>query len=160
MARKDDTDFYVQLESVAVQDESGQFNKCRTILSDITDRKKIEDAHLFLLQSNHNSDEDFFESLARYLSKSLGMFYVCIDRLLGDALPARTVANYCDGKFEDNVEYALKDTPCGDVLGKTICCFPGDVCRLFPQDVVLGDRGNSIWAKKIPSILGFESECI
>jgi PAS domain S-box-containing protein len=151
LSREDGSIFHAQLESIAVQDESGQFNKSRTILSDITDRKKIEDAHLFLLQSNCNSDEDFFASLARYLGESLGMFYVCVDRLLGDALNAKTVAVYCDGKFEDNVEYALKDTPCGDVVGKTICCFPRDVRHLFPQDIALRELmaesyvGTTLW---------------
>ena len=43
LARKDGTHFYAQLESVAVQDESGQFSRCRTIVSDITERKRIED---------------------------------------------------------------------------------------------------------------------
>jgi len=44
LARKDDTLFYAQLESVAVEDETGQFNRCRTVLSDITDRKTAEEA--------------------------------------------------------------------------------------------------------------------
>ncbi|MEI9478694.1 MAG: PAS domain-containing protein, partial [Deltaproteobacteria bacterium] len=39
LTRKDGTVFYAQLESIAVQDESGQFNRCRTVLSDMTDRK-------------------------------------------------------------------------------------------------------------------------
>ena len=63
------------------------------------------------------------------------MDYVCIDRLVGDGLTAQTVAVYNDGTFADNETYALKDTPCGDVVGKTICCFPTGVCQLFPKDV-------------------------
>ncbi|MGO9118406.1 MAG: PAS domain S-box protein [Desulfomonilaceae bacterium] len=43
LARKDGTEFYVQLESVAVQDENGHFNRCRTVLSDITERKRTEE---------------------------------------------------------------------------------------------------------------------
>ncbi|MGA2062590.1 MAG: response regulator, partial [Thermoguttaceae bacterium] len=60
-----------------------------------------------------------------------------IDRLMGDGLTAQSVAIYNDGKFDDNEAYALKDTPCGDVVGKTICCFPKDVCKLFPKDAAL-----------------------
>ncbi|MFZ4437833.1 MAG: PAS domain S-box protein, partial [Syntrophales bacterium] len=81
----------------------------------------------------------FFEALARYLAQNLGMDYVCIDRLEGDELTARTVAVWCDGHFEDNVTYALKDTPCGDVVGQTVCCFPTGVCQLFPRDPALQD---------------------
>jgi two-component system CheB/CheR fusion protein len=107
-------------------------------IEDITDRKKIEDAQLFLVQSGWvASGEDFFKSLARYLAESLGMDYVCIDRLVGEGLSAQTVAVYFDGKFQDNVSYALKDTPCGDVVGKTICTFSKGVRNLFPQDVIL-----------------------
>jgi hypothetical protein len=61
------------------------------------------------------------------------MFYVCIDRLEGDGLTARTLAIWCDGHFEDNLSYALKDTPCGDVVGKEVCCFPAGVSALFPR---------------------------
>jgi len=40
LAREDGTHFYAQLESVAVQDESGEFNRCRTVVVDITDRQQ------------------------------------------------------------------------------------------------------------------------
>jgi PAS domain S-box-containing protein len=65
------------------------------------------------------------------------MDFVCIDRLVGDGLQASTLAVYFDGKFEDNIEYALKDTPCGVVVDKKICCFPRKVRHLFPNDKVL-----------------------
>jgi PAS domain S-box-containing protein len=122
----------VQIEGTVGQE--GQ--ACRAVVIDITDRKMIEDAHLFLLQSGW-SGEDFFQSLARYLAEALEMDYVCIDRLEGDCLSAHTLAIYHNGRFEDNVAYTLKDTPCGEVVGKTICGFPKDVRRLFPKDVVL-----------------------
>ena len=44
LTRKDGTGFYAQLESIPVQYESGQFNRCRTVLSDITKRKRVEEA--------------------------------------------------------------------------------------------------------------------
>ncbi len=44
MARKDGAHFYAQLETVPVRDESRRLNECRTIVSDITDRKRAEDA--------------------------------------------------------------------------------------------------------------------
>jgi PAS domain S-box-containing protein len=119
---------------------------------DITQRRKAEDTQTFLLQCGYpGSGEDFFESLAKYLAQSLGMDYVCIDRLEGEGLTARTVAIYNDGKFDTNVAYTLKETPCGDVVGKTICCFPEGVCRLFPRDTALQDLkaesyiGTTLW---------------
>ena len=107
---------------------------------DTSEQKEIEAAQMFLLETNALSDgEDFFELLAGFLAKALNMDFVCIDRLEGDGLTARTVAVWCDGHFEDNVTYNLKDTPCGDVVGKTVCCFPASVRQLFPRDQVLLD---------------------
>jgi signal transduction histidine kinase/CheY-like chemotaxis protein len=121
--------------------------------TDITERKQIEEVQSYLLQMGSlTTGEDFFESLARYLAKILGMDYVCIDRLLGDCLSAKTLAVYHDGKFEDNVEYTLKDTPCGDVVGKEVCVFPREVRNLFPHDAALQDLqaesyvGTTLWS--------------
>ncbi len=112
-----------------------------------------DDLLTFLAQtSSMPSEESFFNKLARYLAQYLDMDFVCIDRLEGDGLTATTVAVWCDGHFEDNVSYALKDTPCGDVVGKTVCCFPGMVCQLFPNDQVLKDLraesyvGATLWS--------------
>ncbi len=121
----------------------------------ITERKALEDTQSFLLQCGWpSSGEDFFLSLARYLADTLSADFVCIDRLSGDCLSAETVAVYFDGKFEDNMSYALKDTPCGDVVGETICCFPRDVRGLFPNDEVLQDMmaegyiGTTLWSSQ------------
>jgi PAS domain S-box-containing protein len=124
-------------------------------IRDITERKRIEDVLRFLAEfGSTTSGEDFFQSLARYLGQSLGMDFVCIDRLEENLLAAKTVAVYFDGKFEDNVSYTLKDTPCGDVVGKTICSFAKDVRRLFPNDKVLQDMkaesyiGTTLWSSQ------------
>ncbi|MGO9688494.1 MAG: PAS domain S-box protein [Syntrophobacteraceae bacterium] len=122
---------------------------------DITESKLIEDTQVFLAQCGRvASGEDFFESLARYLALSLGMDFVCIDRLEGDCLSARTLAVYSDGKFADNMTYTLKDTPCCEVVEKKICCFPKGVHRLFPRDVILQEMkaesyaGTILWGSK------------
>gem|GEM_PF-1715899 len=123
------------------------------ILKYTLQRKQLEETPLFLLQlGSRSSNEDFFESLARYLAQSLGMDFVCIERLLGDGLLARTVTIFRDGKFEDNMEHALRDTACVDVVGKSFCCFPRDVRGLFPKDAVLQNMmavsyvGTTLWS--------------
>ncbi len=120
---------------------------------DISERKQMEEVQSFLLQMRSlHPVEDFFESLARYLAKTLTMDYVCIDRLQGDCLTARTLAVYHDGRFEDNIEYTLKDTPCGAVVGKEVCVFPQEVRKLFPNDTALQDLqaesyvGTTLWS--------------
>ena len=104
----------------------------------ISERLELEAAQTFLLQCGlPGTGEDFFASLARYLAKTLDMEYICIDLLEGDGLNAQTVAVYNEGRFETNLRYALKDTPCGAVVDKGICCYPQGVRHLFPQDEAL-----------------------
>ena len=120
--------------------DDGEFSGIVCSVEDITESRVLEEVGTFLgTTSSAPSAEPFFESLARFLSKTLDMFYVCIDRLEGDGLNARTLAVWCDGHFEDNVTYALKDTPCGEVVGQQVCCFPASVCQFFPRDQVLQD---------------------
>jgi PAS domain S-box-containing protein len=146
-----DGPLYVRIES----GECKAGDECRIALSDITERKQIEDTRMFLLETGWSAlGEDFFQSLARYLAGTLGMDFICIDRLTGDRLSAETVAVYFDGVFEDNMAYALKDTPCGDVMGKTVCSFPKDVRHLFPKDEVLRNMkaeayiGTTLWSSQ------------
>ncbi|MEI6567080.1 MAG: PAS domain S-box protein [Verrucomicrobiota bacterium] len=107
---------------------------------DISERKLVEDTQSFLLGCGlPGSSGDFFESLAHYLAITLDMEYVCIDRLIGDGLTAQTVAIYNEGRFESNVQYALKDTPCGEVVDKSVCCYRSGVRHLFPNDPALQD---------------------
>jgi len=138
LKRKDSTRFYAQFKSISANDLKGN-TLCRTSVSDITESKKMENVLTFLSQCGEKPGMDFYQSLARYLAENLGMDYVCIDKLEGDMLTAQTVAVFFDGKFEDNVSYTLHDTPCGEVVGKTVCCFPSGVRHLFAQDVVLQD---------------------
>jgi PAS domain S-box-containing protein len=125
-------------------------------MQDITLRKQAEDTLNFLAHCGQMSGEDFFQALARYLAETLGMDFVCIDRLIGDGLTARTEAMFVNGKFEDNVSYALRDTPCGEVVGKTVCCFPARVRHLFAKDAVLQEMaaesyvGVTLWAHRNP----------
>jgi PAS domain S-box-containing protein len=105
---------------------------------DITARKQTEAADAFLAQAGVDANgEPFFQALARFLATSLQMDYICIDRLEGDQLTATTLAVWHDGGFEDNLQYALADTPCGQVPEQTICCYPAGVTTFFPRDAAL-----------------------
>ena len=113
MARPDGTVLWVRLDATKAQDDSDA-PVHRVILSDVTERKQLEAVQAFLAQHGGALvGLNFFEALARFLAQTLAMDFVCIDRLEGDGLTAQTVSVWCDGKFEDNTAYALKDTPCG-----------------------------------------------
>ncbi|MBK9965050.1 MAG: PAS domain S-box protein [Holophagales bacterium] len=148
--RKDGSVFDVE---VSVQHRPAEGGTLVAFLRDITERKQRQAVLTFLAQtSSGTTAEPFFDLLARYLAESLGMDYVCIDRLEGDGLTARTLSVWSDGHFEDNVTYSLKDTPCGDVVGQTVCCFPANVCQFFPRDQALQELradsyvGATLWS--------------
>jgi PAS domain S-box-containing protein len=133
--RQDGSLLPVELNCTRLPD-GNVFASCR----DISERRKSQEVTAFLSQAGSEvADEPFFDALARFLAQSLQMDYVCIDRLEGDQLNATTLAVWHDGHFEDNVSYALGDTPCGDVVGQKVCCFPASVTRLFPRDQALQD---------------------
>ncbi|NJD38372.1 MAG: PAS domain S-box protein [Geobacter sp.] len=136
----------------AYQTAPGQF---ATIFTDISDRKFTEETLSFLArQASILSSRSFFDDLALFLANHLKMEFVCIDRLEGDGLNATTLSVWHDGIFEDNVTYALKDTPCGQVVGKQVCCYPASVIRLFPHDQVLQELkaecyvGVTLWGQE------------
>jgi PAS domain S-box-containing protein len=138
--RKNGEICWVSDAAILHKDNQGNLLSYEGVVKDITERKELEKTQTFLLQAGQpGSGQDFFAALARYLSEALGMEYVCIDRLDGDGLTAQTVAIYNDGTFDTNTVYALKDTPCGDVVGKIVCCYPDNVCRRFPRDAALLD---------------------
>ncbi|MDP3396899.1 MAG: PAS domain S-box protein, partial [Methanoregula sp.] len=152
MIRSDGSTRWVNALGGVKRDGNKKITGLHGTVQDITKRKLLDDTRAFLVQCGYpGSGEDFFNALARYLAERLDMSYVCIDTLEGDGLTAQTVAIYNDGKFDTNVRYALQDTPCGDVVGKTICCFQQDVCRLFPHDAALQDLkaesyvGTTLW---------------
>lgn len=120
------------------RDNQGKVKQIIGTAEDITVRKQMEATQAFLAQTSSGITRGpFFEAMACFLAESLGMDFVCIDRLEGDDLTATTLAVWCDGHFEKNISYSLTDTPCGEVVGKIVCCFPAGVCELFPRDQVL-----------------------
>lgn len=116
----------------------GHCDKVAGVFQDISEQKRMKDFNAYLASiSSTVGDKDFFVELAEMLARSLDMEYVCINRLEGDGLNATTLAIWHEGTIEDNITYALEDTPCGSLVGKHVCCFPEKVCELFPNDQAL-----------------------
>ncbi|SPD75755.1 hypothetical protein PITCH_A720095 [uncultured Desulfobacterium sp.] len=108
------------------------------LVRDISERRQMENVLTFMAQrSVTGTGGEFFESIAPYLASNLSMDFVSIYRLDAEGVYAKNVAMYCDGRFKDNMLYALKDTACGDVVGKEVCCFPSGARQSFPKDQIL-----------------------
>jgi signal transduction histidine kinase len=64
------------------------------------------------------------------------------------------LAVFYDGVFAPNGSFPLQDTPCNEVVGKSICFFPHDVRRLFPHNTRLQEMaaesyiGTTLWSSK------------
>ena len=153
--RKDGTVLPLFTTNAPVFNDMGEVTAVIGVGVDLTERKQSEEVLRFLGQCPAGGPgEGFFQQLARYLAQMLGMDFVRIDRLEEDQLSARTLVVFHNGTFEDNVTYTLKDTPCGDVVGKRICCFPSNVRTLFAKDAVLQELqaesylGTTLWSSQ------------
>ncbi len=151
----DGSELWTLVSASPVRGQDGSFLGSFGMYTDITERKRAEQTLNFLVHCGcDSSGEEFFRSLSRYLGETLAMDFVCIDRLEGDGLHAQTVAVYFDGHFEDNVRYALADTPCGELLERKVCFHPEGVRARFPKDQVLQDMkaesyaGTILWDHK------------
>ena len=124
-------------------------------VQDITHKTKIEETQQFLNSAGWtNSEEDFFQSLCRFLSGTLGMEYVCIDLLLPEKQEFQTIVNFAQNTFANELCYKAEGTPCGEVVGKSVVCYERDVTDLFPTDAYLREldaesyAGATLWSSK------------
>lgn len=106
------------------------------------ERKRVDAALLFVAQRGwQTGGEDFFHALAQFLGEQLDMDYALIDRFGEDPGMAETVALYAKGAIKPNLCYALKGTPCENVMGRRLCVYPHGIQQLFPEDALLPVMG-------------------
>lgn len=131
------------VKSVALKsDQKGKVTRILGIRMDVTDRKLMEEALFFVAQRGwQTSGENFFDALAQFLGEKLDMDYVFIDRLDENPDMAETVALYAKGAIIPNMRYALKGTPCENVMGKALCVYRHGIQQLFPEDTLLPGMG-------------------
>jgi PAS domain S-box-containing protein len=111
-------------------------------LADITERKRVEEALVFVAQRGWQTGaENFFAALAQFLGEKLDMDYALIDRIGENPELAETVALYAKGALAPNLRYALKGTPCENVMGRRLCVYREGIQQLFPEDPLLPQMG-------------------
>ncbi len=138
--------FPVELTATIFEYDGIQYSL--SLVRDITERKRTEETLRFVAQLGWlDGSGNFPVSLARHLGKALGVEYVLIHRLdENDHGMVETVALYAKGAIIPNIRYALKDTPCDTVMGKTFCYYPDSVQTLFPASTLLVDLGVESYA--------------
>ena len=121
--------------------ESGPYAVVTTF-RDVTERKHTEDALFFVAQRGWmDNAENFFDALVQFLGKTLGVDYVIVSGLAEDSGIAETVALYAKGAVVPNLRYALKGTPCENVMGRKFCFYPQGIQQMFPEDGLLVEMG-------------------
>lgn len=147
LVRRDRTILPVLVNANAVLDGAGKLLMCQCLLFDISERKHTEEALRFIAQRGWMGGAgDFIVALAHYLGKALAVDYVIIGRLCDDPDSVQTVAFYDKGDIGPNVKYRLKETPCENVMGKSLCFHMQGVQALFPADIMLADMGVESYA--------------
>ena len=89
--------------------------------------------------------DDFFKSLAAYLSKTLGVDCVLIGELAPDQ-SVRSVAFFAHGQLVDNIQYPLPGSCCEHVVKSGFCAFPSRVQQQFPDNPFLKHFGADSYA--------------
>jgi PAS domain S-box-containing protein len=106
------------------------------IATDITERKRTEDALRRVAIAVSEAEGDaVFQELTRHLTEALGVecaFVAMCKTPSNDHV--RTLAVYSDGSLEENVEYALRGTVCGTVVGQQFRFLPSGVRKVYPAD--------------------------
>ncbi len=86
--------------------------------------------------------EEFFASLVLQFTQALEVNCAYIALLEEDRAMLKTISASVAGKLVNNFEYALRDTPCAQVIQKRkICCYPCKLQVEFPQAPLLGVMG-------------------
>ncbi|MDA0867484.1 MAG: PAS domain S-box protein, partial [Cyanobacteria bacterium] len=108
-------------------------NEVVVVVSDITDRKRTEQAFKSLLEGTAAATgQDFFPILATQIAQVLQVSQVMVSRQQGDRLEA--VVFYSHGNFVEDWSYPLKDTPCEQTLTQGVYYCGQNIQAAFPQD--------------------------
>ena len=87
---------------------------------------------------------EFFRQLVKHLALALDVSYAFVAEFAGSPTRVRTIAQWGEGGWLDNVEYELAGTPCEEVVRGALCLYENNVHARFPEDKWLtriGARG-------------------
>ena len=88
--------------------------------------------------TSSKDSKQFFNLLTQHLAESLNMRYAFVGEIADkDMNLVNTISVWADNGRADNFSYSLAGTPCENVIGQSLCCYPSDIQKKFPQDKLL-----------------------
>lgn len=102
-------------------------------------QKKLTDSLKTLLSNiDHAADEDFFSRCAQALTVTYKTQYAIIGLFANSKKDSiTTLAVWANGRIGDNFTYALKGSPCADVLDHSLEIISQDAAKCYPEDKLL-----------------------
>ncbi|MHC5747014.1 MAG: PAS domain S-box protein [Nostoc sp.] len=110
-----------------------------SVFTDISDRKQQEQALRLIVEGTAaKTGNEFFNSCVRYLAEVLQVQYALVTEFDDEPKTrVRTLAFWCSGAINENLEYDLQGTPCEHTLRGNMCHYPQAVQTTFPEDADL-----------------------
>jgi diguanylate cyclase (GGDEF)-like protein/PAS domain S-box-containing protein len=126
-----------------VYSEQGDLLALEGFIADTTERKWAEEAFgLIARDSSALVGNHFFRSLTRNMAAALRVRWAFIAKPADpEGLRCRVIAFWTGTGWEEPFEYAIKGTPCEQVVGREFQYFPANVQSRFPDDVWLREHG-------------------
>ena len=118
------------------------------IATDISDRKRIEDAlRSAALAVSSAQGSTVFQELVRYLATTLKLdcAFIAVPSE-EDSRTMHVLAFFLDGKIRENFEYPIAGTPCETVVGHAFRVYPSGLRAAFPVDLDFARLGFESYA--------------
>ena len=142
--RGDGTRVWVEWTNKAVFDTESRLVEVFSVGTDITERKRIENAIRNIVAGvSPETGSRFFDSIVSHFAATLGadctLIGERIDEEGGEFIT--TLAFFVDGQISHNIGYPLAGSSCEITLEQGLCSYPRDAQKLFPDDKVLAELG-------------------
>jgi diguanylate cyclase (GGDEF)-like protein/PAS domain S-box-containing protein len=140
--RKNGTQYWTEIDLSPIADDSGIYTHWVSVQRNITQRKLVEDLLKFIVNKDwHTQGESFFNKIASYFLNVLDIEYIVIGIVTNDCSTITTDTVFRRSGKLDNFSYSLKNTPCQNVVGKSMCIHKSAVQEMFPDDLMLKKLG-------------------
>lgn len=82
--------------------------------------------------------KDYLKTLSKFIGELLAIDYVLIVKYVPEQPNmGESVAFHTPTGWSENIIYNLKDTPCKNIIGSSICTYESNIQALFPKDDIL-----------------------